>query len=182
MPRQAREKSQSGYYHILIRGIPGFSVFSDSHDKRKFIKIVAQGINENRFTMHAFCIMNNHVHMLIKEETESVTTIIRRIIVTYVIYFNKKYNKKGSILYDRFKSNVVETEESMRESVRLIHRVPILDELVKMLSQYKWSSHGCYSRGDSKFNNIVSTDIILKLFSDDEQLARKKYKRFISKG
>jgi REP element-mobilizing transposase RayT len=97
-------KSQSGYYHIMVRGNEKKDIFRDDHDKLRFIEIIKKVKQGNRFYLHAFCLMDNHLHMMISEGKEDVARIMKRITVSYVSYFNKKYRRVGHLFQDRFKS------------------------------------------------------------------------------
>ena len=67
MPRQQRQKSQSGYYHIMIRGNERRPIFFDDKDRLRFIDTLYEKKQGHRFYLHAFCLMDNHVHLMISE-------------------------------------------------------------------------------------------------------------------
>ena len=110
MPRHQREKSKSGYYHIMLRGNERRNIFRDEEYKLRFIETLYDKNQENRFSLHAFCLMDNHVHLMLSEGVEDVAKIMKRIIVSYVYYFNKKYKRVGHLFQDRFKSEIVEDD------------------------------------------------------------------------
>ncbi|SMD17567.1 transposase, partial [Sporomusa malonica] len=104
MPRQQRKKSNSGYYHVMIRGNDRKNIFLDEEDKQNFIEILYQKKQENIYLLHAFCLMDNHVHLMLQEGEVNIANIMKRINISYVHYFNKKYKKIGHLFQDRFKS------------------------------------------------------------------------------
>jgi len=90
MPRTARQKSATGFYHILLRGVGRQNIFVDDEDKQRFIETIARYKKELNFELHAYCLMNNHVHLLIKDATNQLEQIMKKIAGSYAYYFNVK--------------------------------------------------------------------------------------------
>lgn len=90
MSRHQRVKSKSGFYHIMIRGNERRSIFNDDNDKLRFIETIYEKQQGNRFSIHAFCLMDNHVHLMLSEGMDDVAKVMKRISVSYVYYFNKR--------------------------------------------------------------------------------------------
>jgi len=67
MPRQARRKSESGFYHVLLRGIGQQNIFEDEEDNERFLQTLGRYQHEMQFEIHAYCLMGNHVHLLLKD-------------------------------------------------------------------------------------------------------------------
>lgn len=180
MPRQQRIKSASGYYHIMLRGNEKKDIFNSNKDKQRFMEIVYDKKQGNRFYLHAFCLMNNHIHLMLSEGAEDVATVMKRITVSYVYYFNKKYKRVGHLFQDRFKSEAVEQDRYLLALARYIHQNPVKAGIVKKAGDYKWSSHNCYLNEDNCFAKMLDTDIILRLFSEDIETAVKKYTEYMN--
>ncbi|MHB1651827.1 MAG: transposase [Desulfitobacteriaceae bacterium] len=72
MPRKQREKSKSGYYHIMLRGNERRNIFQDEEDKLRFIETLYEKKQENRFPLHTFCLMDNHIYLMLSEGVEDV--------------------------------------------------------------------------------------------------------------
>ena len=87
MPREARTKSASGYYHILLRGISKQNIFEDDEDNIRFIDTMFRYKQELDFELHAYCLMGNHVHMLIKDVNNQLNLIMKKIAGSYAYYF-----------------------------------------------------------------------------------------------
>ena len=79
MPRTARKPSNTGIYHVMLRGIGKQNIFEDDLDKKKFIQILAESKAKSEFKLYAFCLMNNHVHLLLKVEKDPLEIIFKRI-------------------------------------------------------------------------------------------------------
>lgn len=110
MPRKAREKSSTGIYHLMLRGINRQKIFLDEHDFSRFIDTVRRVKEKSRFLVYGYCIMENHVHLLLREGREEISLIMQRICSSYVIWYNKKYDRWGHLFQERFKSEVVEDD------------------------------------------------------------------------
>lgn len=180
MPRIPRKKSNSGYYHIMIRGNERRNIFHDEEDKGRFIETLSYKKRKGAFYLPAFCLMDNHVHLLIGEGIEDIARVMKRITVSYVLYFNEKYKRVGHLFQDRFRSETVENDSYMLSLARYIHKNPVLAGMVKKAEDYKWSSHNAYIQDSSILQNVIDKDVILGLFAEDHQDARKLYREFIS--
>ena len=115
MPRQARKKSKTNIYHIMLRGINQQIIFEESEDYERFIKTLAKYQAISGYSVYAYCLMSNHIHLLIKEGKENLEQRIKRIAGSYVCCYNWKYNRSGHLFQDRFKSELVETELTIAE-------------------------------------------------------------------
>ena len=152
MPRAARKKSKTGIYHIMIQGINQELIFEDDQDNRKFLDILADCKQEDRFQLYAYCLMGNHAHLLIKEGYERLGQIFKRVGATYVQWFNRKYNRTGPLFHDRFKSEPVEDYQTLFAVIRFIHQNPVKAQLASSVDTYKRSSFKDYA-GRSKLTN-----------------------------
>jgi REP element-mobilizing transposase RayT len=88
MPREARKKSEIGIYHIMMRGINQQVIFEDNEDRQKFIETLKKYRDESGFELYGYCLMSNHIHLLLKEGKESLGTIAKRISSSYVYWYN----------------------------------------------------------------------------------------------
>lgn len=163
MPRDARNRSESGIYHIMLRGINRQHIFEDDRDIERLLETIKKYKEVSKFEIYAYCIMSNHIHMLIKEMDESISDIIKRISSSYVFWYNKKYERCGHLFQERYKSEVVEDEEYFLTVLRYIHQNPLKARIVKNIAQYKWSSYREYI-GEA---SIISPDFALDIFSPD---------------
>ena len=124
MPRQPREKSESGIYHIMLRGINQQVIFEDYEDYSKFIETIETYKAVSGYKVFAYCLMSNHIHILLKVEKEDLDLIMKRIAGSYVYWYNWKYYRKGHLFQDRFKSEPVEDDEHFLTVLRYIHQNP----------------------------------------------------------
>ena len=141
MPRQPREKSESGIYHIMLRGINQQVIFEDYEDYSKFIETLETYKAVSGYKVFAYCLMSNHIHILLKVEKEDLDLIMKRIAGSYVYWYNWKYYRKGHLFQDRFKSEPVEDDEHFLTVLRYIHQNPIKVGITKTIDDYKFSSY-----------------------------------------
>ena len=175
MPRSTRELSSTGVYHIMMRGNEKRNIFIDDKDRERFLKIINSKNINGEYEIFGYCLMNNHIHLIIKESTMGISKIIKRINISYAQYFNKKYNRIGHVFQDRFKSEAIEDDNYLLCAIRYIHNNPVKAKIVSHPSKYKWSSYNNYISGES---NIVSIDFVLSLYSDDIKKAIRNYQNF----
>ena len=168
MPRQARKRAESGIYHVMLRGIDRQMIFEDSEDCLYFIDILQQCREECGFKLYAYCLMGNHVHILLKVEEESIETIFKRIGGRYVYYYNVKYRRVGHLFQDRFKSEPVENDTYLLTVLRYIHQNPIKAKLCTKIGEYPYSSYAEYLHE----SNMIDTEFVLRI------LPHKEYIRF----
>ena len=159
MPRQARKKAESGIYHIMLRGIDRQQIFEDTEDYFRFLDIVRECREECEFKLYAYCLMGNHVHLLLKVQVDSLETIFKKIGGRYVYYYNVKYQRIGHLFQDRFKSEPVDDDSYFLTVLRYIHQNPVKAKLCSKVEDYPFSSFAEYLH-DSSF---IDTEFALKM-------------------
>lgn len=155
----------------MIRGNRKQDIFLEDEDRFKFIKILKKVKQKKEYTLYAYCLMNNHVHLLIKEKDEQLFQIMKRINVSYAYYFNKKYQQIGHLFQDRFKSEPIEDESYLLVVLSYIHNNPLNAMIVKNLDEYAWSSFRLYVKELPQENCFIERENILSLFSPDKNKA-----------
>jgi len=173
-------KSNSGYYHVMLRGNEKKDIFLGDEDKRRLLEIILNKKQDDAFYLHAYCLMDNHIHLLIREGKEDVATALKRITVSYVSYFNKKYNRVGHLFQDRFKSEIVENDAYVLTLARYIHQNPVKAGMVKLPSEYKWSSYNRYLKVNNSPSKLLDKEILLGMFSEDMDAARKLFVSYMN--
>lgn len=178
MPRQKRVLSPTQVYHVMVRGNSGRDIFLDNDDRKRLLRIIFNKKRESQFILYAYCLMDNHYHLVLKECDDNISHIMKRINTTYVVYFNKKYQINGHLFQGRFKSEIVENDTYLLALIRYVHNNPLEAGLVLSLGDYQWSSYLSYI--DSQ-NKIVNNDDILEIFSEDLAQARYQFIDFSQK-
>lgn len=162
MPRNARTYSFSKIYHIIFRGINKQNIFYDEQDRKVFLKKLMDIKKEFNFQIYAYCLMINHVHLVIKVEDEFLSSGMKSLLIRYSCYFNKKYDRIGTFVQDRFKSKNIENQKYFLDVCRYVHRNPENAKVCKT-KDYEWSSYKEYI-GKSK---IIDKEELMKYFNND---------------
>ncbi len=178
MAREARKKSQSGIYHIMWRGANRQEIFHDEEDCMQFLDYVETYKRKAEMQVFAWCLMNNHVHLLIKEGNQSISDIMKCIGVCYVGYYNWKYRTIGPLFQDRFKSEIVESVRYLFTVVRYIHQNPVKAGMVKHVTDWKWSS--CRGFYDLSLypRALLDSDFVLNKISSEWLKAKQLFIEF----
>ncbi len=140
MPRQARVESETGYYHVMERGINKEKIFNTEKEKDKIISIIKEKTNEESCQIAAYCIMNNHLHMIVICEKPVLATIMKRINISYAMSYNRNHKRIGPVFQDRFKSEGISDERYLYGAIRYVHNNPVKGHLTSTAEEYKWSS------------------------------------------
>ena len=178
MPRKARKLSSINIYHVMIRGNRKQDIFLEDEDRFKFIKVLKKTKQKKEYMLYAYCLMNNHVHLLIKEKDEQLSQTMKRINVSYVNYFNQKYQQIGHLFQDRLRSEPIEDENYLLAVLSYIHNNPLNAFIAKNLEEYAWSSYCLYIKELSQRNTLIECKDILSLFSPDKDKAIDLFVRY----
>lgn len=173
MPRIAREYSEMKVYHITIRGIDKQDIFFDDNDRCKFMDILKQTKEKYNYEIYSYCLMDNHVHLVIFDKEQMLSKIMQSIEVSYVLYFNLKYDRIGHLFQNRFFSKKVEDREYLKMVCRYIHQNPLKAGIAKT-EIYKWSSYKEYIESPK----IVSSKLLLSIFSKNIEESKEEFVRF----
>lgn len=173
MPRGARKKSCNGVYHIIFRGVNRQVIFEGEEDKSRFLSTVVRYKKSCGFKLYAYCLMDNHVHLLLKEsEEESVSKIVQRICASYVLWYNNKYGRCGHLFQERFRSENVESIPYFLSVLRYIHQNPVKAGISKDVFTCQWTSIHEYFH----HSPIIDTELALQLLSPDPEKALSIFK------
>lgn len=175
MPRQSREKGEHGIYHIIQRGNERKNIFISDYDKQKFLDILAKMKEKYNYTIYGFCIMDNHVHLLINDNGNDISKLMKSINISYAYYFNKVHKRVGHVFQDRFKSELIKDENYLLQVSKYIHLNPVKAFVVKTAEDYKWSSYRCYLEESEEQKELVNVDKLLGILSNSKNLAIKEY-------
>lgn len=168
MVRLPREKSPTGVYHIMLRGIDGRNILMTDNDKGRFMEILVKGKSVSGFRLLGYCLMDNHVHILIKEG-EDIGTCMKRMTVSYAIWHNKRHGRTGHLFQNRYRSEVVDNEIYLKTVLRYIHRNPVKANIVLQPGDYTWSSYNDYIQMYNGENGFVDGELIKSLYPEKSQ-------------
>lgn len=164
MPRKARVESSTGVYHMMVRGNNKEWVFKGERFKRLYLDRMNEVIKPTSIEVHAWCIMDNHVHIVAKGELQEISLAMKSING----YFAQKHNlykqRIGHVLQDRFRSEVVEADGYFKGVIRYVHQNPVKAKMVQHCKDYQWSSYKAYLSGEMNHHSI---NILQAYFNDN---------------
>lgn len=159
MGRKKREISNSGFYHVMTRGNHKETIFHSDADRNKYLSIL-ENFSSDQFQIHCYCLMPNHVHLLVF--SENLSTFMKNISQSYATWFNWKYKLIGHLFQGRFLSEIIESDQYYLNCLRYIIRNPIKAQIHDTFD-YQWNSFKNYY---SKEPGMIITDKMEKYFLD----------------
>jgi putative transposase len=141
MPRQARFIVAGVAAHITQRGHNGDVCFIRESDYLLYLLHLRELSERHRCAVHAYCLMTNHVHLLLTPETErGCANLMRDLGQRYVQYFNRTYGRKGTLWQGRYWANIAQSARYVIGCYRYIERNPVVAHMVRAAPDYPWSS------------------------------------------
>jgi putative transposase len=181
--RKPRIFFSGGLYHVIARGNQRQRVFWDDADYKKYLSLLAERIPRGAVTLYSYCLMPNHIHLLIEQRGYlPLSRTIQRLQTAYTKYFNKRYKKIGHLFQGRYKGILVDKDSYLLELVRYIHLNPLRAKLEERIGRYPWTSHSRYLGKEAKDNLRVDTDAVLSTFGIKKKKAIRQYVRFMKDG
>jgi putative transposase len=180
MARKPRIDAEGCLHHVMARGNGGQRIFLDERDRPDFLGLVADGVKRFGHSVHAFCLMDNHVHLAIRTGPVPLSRIMQNLMFRYTRLFNERQSKSGHLFQGRFRSIVVDEESYLLEIVRYIHLNPARAKLVRDPSEWPWSGHRAYlGKAETEF---LETSWVLRRFGPAKAEARRRYEAFVLQG
>ena len=176
MTRPKRINLAGCVYHVICRADQDDVVFTNNKDKERFLEYLGDYAKQFSMRIHAWCLMDTHLHLLIETKKPNLSEFMRRLLTAYTVWFHKKHQTRGHLFSGRFKSLVVEKGEYLVEVSRYIHRNPVEAGLVKKAEDYPWSSMRGYAGKTQP--GFIHTKETLYWFGN----RRKKYIKFVNEG
>ncbi len=159
MTRPARQPSESGIHHVMLRGINRELIFRDDEDRERFLHCLAVTKRLSGCRLLAYCLMSNHVHLVLRTGQEDVGQVVKRLSVRYVGWHNRKYGRVGHLFQDRFKSRPVDDDEYLQTLLRYVWANPVEAGVVEQAQDYRWGSLRLLGRPDT----VVDESELLRL-------------------
>ncbi len=183
MPRLARLDAPGVLHHIIIRGIERRKIFRDDKDKDNLIDRLSILLPETQTACYAWAFMSNHAHFLFRSGSAGISTLMRRLLTGYAIYFNRRYRRHGQLFQNRFKSIICQEDVYFKELVRYIHLNPLRAKIVsdiKGLNTYPYSGQSVLM--GKKKQKWCDAEYVLSYFGKKVSEARKSYFLYVKKG
>lgn len=181
MARPLRIEYEGAFYHITSRGNARRKIYRDNNSRKIFLDILALVVKRFNWLCHAYCLMDNHYHLLVETPDANLSMGMRQLNGIYTQKYNHAYRTVGHIFQGRYKAIVVEKENYFLELCRYIVLNPVRAKMVTRPGAWKWSSYAFTVRS-KKAPEFLTVDDILSQFGTIRRKAEKNYKEFIREG
>ena len=183
MPRSSRLDAPGILHHVIARGIERRQIFTDTTDRKSFLCRLAELIDKTGMKCYAWCLMSNHLHLLLRTAHTPLSSFMRRLLTGHAVSFNLRQRRTGHLFQNRYKSILCEEEPYLLELIRYIHLNPIragVVETISELDKYLWTGHTTIM-GKTKYKWQETNEVLLR-FGRKSREARKKYQEFVVEG
>ncbi|MCX5886084.1 MAG: transposase [Proteobacteria bacterium] len=181
MARPLRIEYFGAVYHVTARGDARRKIFMDDTDRQQFLSILGSTIGKYNWLCHAYCLMDNHYHLLIETPDPNLSLGMRQLNGVYTQFFNRHHKRPGHVFQGRFKAILVDKESHLLELCRYVVLNPVRARRVEKPEAWQWSSYAATS-GLRKSPDFLTTDWILGVFSREKGEAQKQYRQFVKEG
>jgi REP element-mobilizing transposase RayT len=183
MPRLARLDAPDVLHHIIIRGIERRKIFRDEKDREEFVGRLSRLLPETQTACYAWALLPNHAHFLFRSGNVGISTLMRRLLTGYAVYFNHRYRRHGQLFQNRYKSIICQEDVYFKELVRYIHLNPLRAKVVseiKGLNKYPYCGHSDLM--GKKRREWYDGKYTLSFFGKTASDARKRYVSYVKEG
>lgn len=181
MARPLRIEFPGAVYHITSRGNEKKKIFRDDQDYETFLTILHCVVVRYNWLCHAYCLMNNHYHLLVETPDGNLSIGMRQLNGVYTQLFNKRYERVGHLFQGRFKGVLVQKDSHLLEACRYIVLNPVRAKIVEDPDKWTWSSYSA-TAGLVKPHACLSREWILLQFASERKAAGKAYREFVRGG
>ena len=162
MPRKARKDLETGFFHVMVQGIKKEKIFYNNNYKEKYIYLMKFFKEKQKIDIISFCVMENHVHIIIyTEDINELTIFMRKLNTTYAINYNKEEKRVGYVFRNRFECKEIYNQDYLTKCIKYVHMNPVKASIVRLEKEYKYSSYNDYINK----KGIITEEIIQKIFN-----------------
>jgi REP element-mobilizing transposase RayT len=181
MARPLRLEFPGALYHLTSRGDGREDVFLTAADREAFLQVLAQVVDRFGWLCHAYCLMDNHYHLLVETPQANLSRGMRQLNGVYTQAFNRAHGRVGHVFQGRFKSILVEKEPHLLELARYIVLNPVRARSVRRAVDWPWSSYRA-TAGLEAAPSFLAVDWILGQFGRSRRKAQEAYREFVAEG
>ena len=183
MPRKSRIDAPGAMHHIIVRGIDRQHIFENDEDRNNFLSRLGVILTETKTDCYAWALMPNHFHLLLRTGNVPISTVMRRLLTGYALWYNRRKGRYGHLFQNRYKSILCQEDGYLLELVRYIHLNPVRAGVVldlDTLDGYPYCGHSVLmGRIKIEWQN---KDKVLGLYGKRIGAARRKYRLFVTEG
>ena len=170
MNREARCIHENGFFHVMVQGINKKYIFEKNIDKEEYLSLMLRYIKKFKITLLAYCIMDNHAHLLIyAEEVYEMSKYMRVVNSIFAQNYNRANDRVGYVFRDRFNSQYIDNRDYLLKCLKYIHMNPVKANMVKKPEDYKYSTYSSFLKRDG----IIDDNVIELLFDNQGNYLRE---------
>jgi len=181
MARPLRIEFPGAVYHVTSRGNARQAIFIDDEDRGRFLDVLSIVVERFKWLCHAYCLMENHYHLLIETPNGNLSKGMRELNGVYTQWFNQRYRRVGHLFQGRYKAIIVEKDNYLLSLCRYVVLNPARAGLIKKPEQWRWSSYGA-TIGVAKRPSFLTVDWVLSQLGGRKRVAMERYRRFVMEG
>ncbi len=185
MSRQLRLQFPGAVYHVTSRGNAQQDIFADDADRARFLDLLGREIEQQRWRCHAYCLMDNHYHLLVETPEANLSRGMGRLNMAYAQGFNRRHQRVGHLFQGRFHAIVVEKDSHLLELCRYVVLNPVRAGIAAVPEVWPWSSYRATASGRAtgpECPDWLSAEWTLQRFGGDDADGRRAYRRFVREG
>lgn len=155
-------------------------VFCDDLDRVEFLRRLAKAVVVNRWRCESWCLMGNHLHLLVETEPPELGRGSQFLFGGYAAWFNRRHGRRNHLFGDRYGARLIETESDLLTCARYIALNPVKDEFCELPEEWAWSSFAAIA-GLAPAPTFLDPEMILGAFGSGAA-ARSRFASFVSDG
>lgn len=160
MSRPLRIEYPGAWYHVMNRGARHQDIFFNDTHRTLFLELLRELFEDYGIETHAYCLMDNHYHLLLHTPFGNLSRGIRHLNGVYTQRFNRLEGFDGALFRGRYKAIVVDADNHLQQVSRYIHRNPLEANMIEDLESYAWSSYPAYLRRTKKPNWLAISTVL----------------------
>jgi len=181
MSRPLRIEYAKAVYHVSSRGNGRRPIFRDDKDRERFLNILEEVNDRYHWLCHAYCLMNNHYHLVIETPDGNLSKGMRQLNGVYTMHFNRRHGSVGHVFQGRYKAILIQKESHLLEVCRYVVLNPVRAKGVRIPERWRWSSYRA-TGGIERAHPCLTTDWVLGQFALKRRTAEKRYRAFVMDG
>jgi len=181
MARPLRLEYPGGVYHVTSRGNARQRIYTTAADRQAFLAILASVVSRSHWLCHAYCLMDNHYHLLIETPDGHLSRGMRQLNGIYTQWYNRIHHRVGHLFQGRYRAIVVDKESHLLELCRYVVLNPVRAKKTRQAGQWPWSSYRA-TVGRGAAPDFLTAEWVLGQFSEIKRKAQERYRTFVAEG
>lgn len=181
MARPLRIQYPGAVYHITSRGNEKKTIYQDDWDRDAFLRTLEQVNKRYHWICHAYCLMDNHYHLVIETPDGNLALGMRQLNGVYTQLFNTRRGRSGHLFQGRYKALLIQKDTHLLEVCRYVVLNPVRAGLKRRPEDWRWSSYMATERGEPA-HRCLTTEWVLGQFGKTRGEAEREYREFVREG